>query len=263
MPRLRRAELAAYAVCAVLVAVVGWRAMQGEEAPASRPLAARPAAGVAGADGAASAEGGAMDAGAAGARSSGGGGSNTGASNAGISNAGASGGGSGGGSPGAGASAAAGSVPQPVTGGAAGPSALVHVVGAVRHPGVYRLADGARIQDAIELAGGATAKADLAAVNLAAKVADAQQIVVPKRGQAPPPAAAGAPTGAAPAGPPVNLNTATAEELDTLEGVGPATAQKILAERTRRGGFRSVDDLADIPGIGPKRLAAIKDRVTV
>lgn len=138
--------------------------------------------------------------------------------------------------------------------------ALVHVVGAVRRAGVYRVGAGKRIEDAIRLAGGATAHADLQAINLAAKVADGQQIVVPRRGAAP--AGVSAVPGAA-ASAPVNLNTATAEQLDTLDGVGPTTAQKILAFRQQHGGFSSINDLAQIPGIGPKKLAALKPQVTV
>jgi competence protein ComEA len=143
---------------------------------------------------------------------------------------------------------------------------VVHVVGAVHEPGVYRLAAGQRVEDAIARAGGATGGADLQAINLAAKVADGQQVVVPRRAAkgaavAAPAAGAGV-AGAAPSGP-VNLNAATAEQLDTLDGVGPATAQKILEYRTAHGGFASVDDLAQIPGIGPKKLEALRARVTV
>jgi competence protein ComEA len=140
---------------------------------------------------------------------------------------------------------------------------LVHVAGAVRSPGVYKMRDGERIQDAVRRAGGARRGADLNAINLAAKVADGQQVVVPRRGAAGQAAAAGA--GASePGGPPqapVSLSTATAEQLDTLDGVGPATAAKILDYRRRHGGFRSVDDLGEIPGIGPKRLAALRGKV--
>jgi competence protein ComEA len=142
--------------------------------------------------------------------------------------------------------------------------ALVDVTGEVRRPGVYSLRDGDRVQDAVRRAGGATSRANLAAINLAAKVADGQQIVVPSRGAAGDATAAtgidGA-TAANPAGAPISLNTATAEQLDTLDGVGPATAQKILAWRRDHGGFRSVDDLGQVPGIGPKKLAALRGRV--
>jgi competence protein ComEA len=143
---------------------------------------------------------------------------------------------------------------------------VVHVAGAVRRPGVYRLPAGARVQDAVERAGGARPGGDVNAINLAAKVADGQQIFVPSRGRSGGSAAAAAPAGgggaagAAP-GPPISLNSATAEQLDTLDGVGPATAQKIIAWRTQHGGFRSVADLGQVPGIGPKKLAALKDKV--
>jgi competence protein ComEA len=137
-------------------------------------------------------------------------------------------------------------------------AALVHVVGAVRRAGVYRVPAGRRIEDAIRLAGGATRHADLQAINLAAKVADGQQVVVPRRGATP---AAAAPGGASSA--PINLNTATAEQLDTLDGVGPSTAEKILTFRQQHGGFSSLDDLTQIPGIGPKKLAALKPQVTL
>ncbi|MGZ4277299.1 MAG: helix-hairpin-helix domain-containing protein [Solirubrobacteraceae bacterium] len=151
----------------------------------------------------------------------------------------------------------------------AGAASLVHVAGAVRHPGVYRLAAGQRVKDAVARAGGATSRGDPNAINLAAKVADGQQVLVPWRAPVGAAAAAGAVAAggaAAPGGPiaaPVNLNTATAEQLDTLDGVGPATAAKILQWRQAHGGFRSVDDLAQVPGIGPKKLAALKPKVQV
>ncbi|MEA2286293.1 MAG: competence protein ComEA [Solirubrobacteraceae bacterium] len=149
---------------------------------------------------------------------------------------------------------------------------LVHVAGAVRRPGVYRLAAGARVEDAVRRAGGARPGADVNAINLAAKVADGQQVVVPARApKAPtapgsgPPGDAGAAAGTAAAGPgtvaPVSLNSATAEQLDTLAGVGPATANKIIEYRTQNGGFRSVDDLAQVPGIGPKRMESLRGQV--
>ena len=143
-------------------------------------------------------------------------------------------------------------------------AALVHVAGAVRHPGVYRMHDGDRIKDAVKRAGGARSGADLNAINLAAKVADGQQVVVPRRGAAASvaassPAAGG--DGATPPQGPISLNSATAEQLDTLDGVGPATAQKILDYRRQHGGFRSIEDLGQISGIGPKRLAALRGKV--
>ncbi len=139
---------------------------------------------------------------------------------------------------------------------------VVDVTGAVRRPGVYRLPVGARVQEAVRRAGGATRRADSAAVNLAAKVADGQQILVPERapaaGTAARPSVPGG--GTAPAGP-VSLNGATAEQLDQLDGVGPATAAKIIAWRTANGGFSSVDDLAQVAGIGPKKLEALRPQV--
>jgi competence protein ComEA len=149
-------------------------------------------------------------------------------------------------------------------------ASVVHVAGAVRRPGVYRLPAGARVQDAVERAGGARSNGDVNAINLAAKVADGQQIFVPARSRAgagsgsgagAPPAGGGGGAGAGAPGPPISLNSATAEQLDTLDGVGPATAQKIIAWRTQHGGFRSVADLGQVPGIGPKKLAALKDKV--
>src|SRR4051794_4741360 len=144
-------------------------------------------------------------------------------------------------------------------------AAVVHVAGAVRHPGLYRLRGGARVADAVRRAGGPTHHADLDALNLAAKVEDGRQIVVPRRlpaaASVAPSASATAP-GQAPATP-VDLNTATLEELGTLDGVGPATAQKIIDYRTEHGGFGTVDELDQVPGIGAKRLAALREHVRV
>jgi competence protein ComEA len=150
---------------------------------------------------------------------------------------------------------------QPAAGSSSGGQVTVHVAGAVRDPGVYRLRGGQRVDDAVQRAGGATAKADLSAVNLAAPLEDGRQILVPLRAQAGAAPAAGSAPGAAPVK--VNLNTATAEQLDTLAGVGPATAAKILAHREQHGAFGSVEDLADVPGIGERRLAALRELVTV
>jgi competence protein ComEA len=148
--------------------------------------------------------------------------------------------------------------------------ATVQVVGEVRRPGVFRLRAGDRVQDAVHRAGGATGRADLSGVNLAAKVEDGRQVIVPRRGAGTGGAAAAGPAGggagaggALAAGQQLDLNTATAEQLDQLDGVGPATAQKIVAYRQQHGGFRSVDELDQVPGIGPKRLAALRDHLRV
>jgi len=137
---------------------------------------------------------------------------------------------------------------------------VVHVVGAVRRPGLYALRDGARIADAVRRAGGTTRKADLEAINLAAPLEDGLQVVVPRRQ---PPAAPGAaaPGDGESASGPVHLNTATLEQLDALPGVGPVTAQKILDWRQSHGAFASVDDLDAVPGIGPAHLEQLRDLV--
>ena len=136
---------------------------------------------------------------------------------------------------------------------------VVDVAGAVARPGLYHLAAGTRIADAVAAAGGATAKADVTLVNLAAPLADGEQVLVPQIGVA---AAPGAAPGAAPsATAPLDLNTATAEQLDALPGIGPTTAQKIIDYRQANGPFRSVDDLEAVPGIGPSKLAQLKGLV--
>ena len=133
----------------------------------------------------------------------------------------------------------------------------VHVVGAVRRPGLYRFREDSRVADAVRRAGGATRKADLALVNLAAPLADGLQVVIPRRL---PRAGATAAAGSVPDGP-VHLNTATEEQLDELPGVGPVTAQKIIEYRERNGGFTSVDELDAVPGIGPARLDSLRELV--
>jgi competence protein ComEA len=147
---------------------------------------------------------------------------------------------------------------------------VVHVVGAVREPGLYRLAEGSRVHDAVERAGGAKPKAALELVNLASPVADGQQIVVPVRADAVAHGAAGAPTApgavAAPGasaavGGRVQLNSATLEQLDALPGIGPVTAQEILDYRTEKGAFSSIDELDAVPGIGPARLEQLRELV--
>jgi competence protein ComEA len=154
--------------------------------------------------------------------------------------------------------------PGPGAGATGAPHArvVVDVVGAVRRPGLYRLEQGSRIADAVARAGGATPRAVLAQVNLAAPLADGEQVVVPKRGAptAGVPGATGSPAGAGTTGP-IQLSTATLEQLDSLPGVGPATAQKILDYRAKHGAFSSVEELDAVPGIGPKRLDQLRELV--
>jgi competence protein ComEA len=138
---------------------------------------------------------------------------------------------------------------------------IVHVAGAVRRPGVYRLAPGSRVFDAVRRAGGARRRADLAALNLAAKVEDGRQVLVPRRGAVP--AAAGGSAAAPAEGQPLDLNTASAEQLDQLDGIGPGMAAAILKYRDQHGGFGSVDELGEVPGIGEKRLASLREQVRV
>ena len=142
---------------------------------------------------------------------------------------------------------------------------LVHVAGAVREPGVYRLHAGDRVEEAVERAGGFAPRADRSAINLAAKVEDGRQILVPARARAAPAGSAAALGPTAPPGVagPINLNTATAEQLDALDGLGPETVRKILEYRDAHDGFGSVDELAQIPGIGEKRLATLRSQVTL
>lgn len=140
---------------------------------------------------------------------------------------------------------------------AAAAALVIDVVGAVRRPGLYHLRHGARVADAVSRAGGVTRKAQLDAVNLAAPVADGEQVVVPVRGAATPTAVAGGGAGAGP----VHLSTATLEQLDGLPGIGPVTAQKILSYRQQHGAFGSVAELDAVPGIGPARLEQLKGLV--
>jgi len=135
----------------------------------------------------------------------------------------------------------------------AAPKLVVHVAGAVRKPGLYRLDEGSRVADAVARAGGATAPADTSAINLAAPLADGMQVLVPRRV----PGAAGKTVGGR-----VSLSSATLAELDALPGIGPVTAQKIVDHRAQHGGFRSVDDLDAIPGIGPARIEQLRDLVS-
>jgi competence protein ComEA len=159
---------------------------------------------------------------------------------------------------------------EPVAKPRARPALVVHVVGAVRHPGLYRLPDGSRVADAVARAGGAARNAELAALNLAAPLVDGIQVLVPRRVETGAPATAGSGgtgtgvTGGGAATPAVrvSLSSATADELDALPGVGPVTAQKIIDYRAEHGPFGSVDDLDAVPGIGPARIEQLRDLVT-
>ena len=162
--------------------------------------------------------------------------------------------------------------PTPTPGGLA----TVDAAGAVAHPGVYVVAAGGRVADVVTAAGGAVAGADLDRLNLAARVADGDRVYVPRRGEGAPPAGVGsAGTAAAagagpPTGPrvptpdaPLDLNLVDEAQLETLPGVGPAIARAVVAFRQRRGRFRSVDELIDVPGIGPAKLGTIRALVRV
>jgi competence protein ComEA len=138
-----------------------------------------------------------------------------------------------------------------------GPALVVHVVGAVHRPGLYRFSGHSRVADAVSRAGGATRHADLALINLAAPLADGTQVVVPVKAPAGT-TGSGAGTATAPAGP-VHLNVATLEQLDSLPGVGPVSAQKILDYRQKHGAFSSLEELDAIPGIGSARIEQLRD----
>lgn len=167
------------------------------------------------------------------------------------------------------------SLPKPVTIAESGPGAaqqvssspspamtlIVDVAGAVREPGVYEFAEGDRVIDAIERAGGSLPKADLSLLNLAAPLADGIQILVPKAG----PPVAGVPggTGTGSSSGLININSASETELETLSGIGEVLAATIVEYRTENGPFASVEDLMDVSGIGPATLDEIRDQVTV
>jgi len=165
------------------------------------------------------------------------------------------------------------SLPRPVTVRAVRPvpapspspvALIVHVAGAVHRPGVYELVQGDRVIDAIEAAGGPRRRADLDALNLAALLVDAQQVMVPREAGAGISAAGSQGTGSsAGAQTLININTATVDQLDTLPGIGPVLAGAIIEHRDRTGPFASVDDLLDVSGIGEVRLGDIRDLVTV
>ena len=140
-----------------------------------------------------------------------------------------------------------------------GPGLVVDVAGAVQDPGVYRLPEGSRVVDALARAGGPSGDAMLEAINRAARLVDGQQVVVPKR------VAGGAAgtglTGAAPEAGPISLGTATVEQLDTIDGIGPVTAQKIVEYRDQHGGLASVDQLDEVSGIGPATMESLRARL--
>ena len=138
-----------------------------------------------------------------------------------------------------------------------GGSLVVDVAGAVRSPGVYNLPEGARVKDAIARAGGPSGGALLEAINRAARIADGQQIVVPEAG----PGGAAATIGVASEDGPISLGTATVEQLDTIEGIGPVTAQGIVDFRDEKGGLSSIDQLDEISGIGPATMESLRARL--
>lgn len=139
-----------------------------------------------------------------------------------------------------------------------GGDVVVDVTGAVARPGVYRLPAGARVTDAVERAGGASGGALLEAINLAARLADGQQVVVPKRGPAGTSLATGAGSGEEG---PISLGTATVEQLDTIDGIGPVTAQDIIEFRDEHGGLSSIDQLDQVSGIGPATMESLRARL--
>lgn len=142
--------------------------------------------------------------------------------------------------------------------GSSGGDVVVDVTGAVARPGVYRLPVGARVTDAVRRAGGAGPGAQLEAINLAARLADGQQVVVPKRGPGGAPLATA--SGAGEEGP-ISLGTATVEQLDTIDGIGPVTAQDIVEFRDEHGGLSSVDQLDQVSGIGPATMESLRARL--
>jgi competence protein ComEA len=158
--------------------------------------------------------------------------------------------------------------PEAGTGSNQGIFLFVHVLGAVRKPGLFQLAEGARVVDAIAAAGGLAETGDPAGVNLARSLSDGEQLYVPAVGEVPPPvppgggASGGSGSGGAATGP-VNLNTATVADLDSLPRIGPAMAQRIVDFRTANGKFTSIDELRNVVGIGEKTFDGLKDLVTV
>jgi competence protein ComEA len=145
-----------------------------------------------------------------------------------------------------------------------GTDVVVDVSGAVSDPGVYRLPAGSRVNDALQRAGGATARAEADSINLAARLTDGQQIIIPVRVKGSGGAIAGATAGStatAESTAPISIGAATVEELDTIEGIGPVTAQNIVEFRDQQGGISSVDQLDEISGIGPATMEALRSRL--
>ncbi len=134
---------------------------------------------------------------------------------------------------------------------------VVHVAGMVSSPGIYAMKEGSRVADAINAAGGALEESDISSLNLAEKLKDGQKIYIPRVGEPAPPVEA------ASTGTPVNINTADAKKLQELPGIGPKLAGEIITYRESRGGFKSVDELQRVKGIGPTRLRDIRDLVTI
>jgi competence protein ComEA len=137
-----------------------------------------------------------------------------------------------------------------------GPDVVVDVTGAVRRPGVYRLPAGARVTDAVARAGGASGDAALEGINLAARLADGQQVLVPSSAPG-----GGAVAGALAEEGPISLGSASVEQLETIDGIGPVTAGDIVEFRDRHGGLASVDQLDEVPGIGPATMEALRERL--
>jgi competence protein ComEA len=137
---------------------------------------------------------------------------------------------------------------------------VVDVTGAVARPGVYRMPAGSRVNDAVKRAGGPTGRAQLEAINLAARLADGQQVVVPERGPVGSPVAGPAVAAGAEEGP-ISLGTATVEQLDTIDGIGPVTAADIVQFRDEHGGLSSVDQLDQVSGIGPATMESLRERL--
>lgn len=139
--------------------------------------------------------------------------------------------------------------------GGQGGDLVVHVAGAVRRPGVYRMPAGSRVDDAVSRAGGASPRAELEAVNLAARLADGQQVVVPETA----PGGGGAAVTTAEG--PISLGAATVEQLEEVEGIGPVTAAAIIEFRDEHGGLSSVEQLDQVSGIGPATMESLRSRL--